>query len=109
VAELIEAQPDATDPIVALESRQELQRVLRVLQSLSYEQRLVFVLRAVYGHSIEEIATMTGAARSTTRLRLYYGRKKFFRAMEAQLRRRVGSTGEQRVVADSNGGKETLQ
>ena len=69
------------DPAARIESRAELIAVERALAKLSTDQRAAFVLATVYGHSIEEIATIMKAARSTTRLRLYYGRKKFRAAL----------------------------
>ena len=69
------------DPMARIESRAELIAVERALATLSVEQRAAFVLATVYGHSVEEIATIMKAARSTTRLRLYYGRKKFRAAL----------------------------
>ena len=81
-------QPNALDTVRNLESRHELGRALTALTALSAEQREAFLLK-IYGHSVEEIAHMTGAAQSTTRLRLYFGRKRFFRAMEVSIRRRT--------------------
>lgn len=72
----------AGDVGAQLESRAELAAVEAALATLSPEQRTCFVLASVYGHSVHEIAEMTRAARSTTRLRLYYGRKKFFAAVK---------------------------
>lgn len=72
------AGPDAA---ARIESRAELIAVERALATLSADQRAAFVLATVYGHSVEEIATIMKAARSTTRLRLYYGRKKFRAAL----------------------------
>jgi len=71
----------ARDAVRQLESRDELARVEAALAVLSAEQRAAFVLASVYGHSVNEIADMMSAARSTTRLRLYYARKKFFAAL----------------------------
>jgi RNA polymerase sigma-70 factor (ECF subfamily) len=69
------------DAAVRLEQRAELAAAERALAALSAEQRAAFVLATVYGHSVDEIAQIMGAARSTTRLRLYYGRKKFHAAL----------------------------
>ncbi len=69
------------DAAARIESRAELVAVERALATLSVDQRAAFVLATIYGHSIEEIATIMKAARSTTRLRLYYGRKKFRAAL----------------------------
>jgi RNA polymerase sigma-70 factor (ECF subfamily) len=68
-------------PVKRLEAREQLRRTEMALTRLSPEQRMVFVLATVYGHSIQEIAELTRSARSTTRMRLYYGRKTFFAAM----------------------------
>lgn len=67
-----------------LESRDQLAHVEAALGVLSVEQRAAFVLASVYGHSVQEVAEIMNAARSTTRLRLYYGRKKFFAALAAE-------------------------
>jgi RNA polymerase sigma-70 factor, ECF subfamily len=75
------AGPDAT---ARIESRAELVVVESALATLSVEQRAAFVLATVYGHSVAEIAMIMKAARSTTRLRLYYGRKKFRAALALQ-------------------------
>jgi RNA polymerase sigma-70 factor (ECF subfamily) len=72
------AGPDAA---ARIESRAELRAVEGALATLSVDQRAAFVLATVYGHSVDEIATIMKAARSTTRLRLYYGRKKFRAAL----------------------------
>ena len=73
------------DVAARIESRAELIAVERALASLSTEQRAAFVLATVYGHSVDEIATIMNAARSTVaRLRLYFGRKKFRAALGRQ-------------------------
>ncbi|MBI3184255.1 MAG: RNA polymerase sigma factor [Myxococcales bacterium] len=66
-----------------VEAREQLDRCRRILDRLSPVQRMTFVLRAV-GHSVDEIAELMGAARSTTRLRLYYARKAFCRLLAAE-------------------------
>lgn len=85
---------EARGPAAQLESRAELLAVERALATLSLEQRTAFILATVYGHSIDEVATMMKAARSTTRLRLYYGRKKFHAALgRAETRSRPPTEG----------------
>lgn len=69
------------DARAEVEHRADLASVEAALATLSIEQRACFVLSEVYGHSVKEIAKLTDAAWSTTRLRLYYGRKKFFAAL----------------------------
>ena len=83
-AELGELLVDADDPHATVAARQQLRCCQRALASLSTEQRMAFVLRVLDGHSVDEVATMIGAARSTTRMRLYWGRKVFARALAAQ-------------------------
>ena len=72
------------DPHATIAARQQLHCCQRALASLSTEQRMAFVLRVLDGHSIDEVATMMGAAKSTTRMRLYWGRKVFARALAAE-------------------------
>jgi RNA polymerase sigma-70 factor (ECF subfamily) len=78
----------AGDTMSQLESRDQLAHVEAALGVLSPEQRAAFVLASVYGHSVKEVAEIMNAARSTTRLRLYYARKKFFAALRTEENRR---------------------
>ena len=82
------------DEVARIESRADLIVVERALATLSVDQRAAFVLATVYGHSVEEIATIMKAARSTTRLRLYYGRKKFRAALAKAQGTRATTEGE---------------
>jgi RNA polymerase sigma-70 factor (ECF subfamily) len=66
-----------------VEARESLQRCRKCLEKLSVNQRTAFVLR-VLGHSVDEIAEMMNAARSTTRLRLYWARKAFAKAIGSE-------------------------
>ena len=72
---------EGPDVAARIETRAELVAVERALATLSLDQRAAFVFATVYGHSVDEIASIMKAARSTTRLRLYYGRKKFRAAL----------------------------
>ena len=67
----------------AIEAREQLLICNHALDQLSENHRVAFVLRTL-GHSVDEIAAMTRSAKSTTRLRLYYARKKFSRALAAE-------------------------
>jgi RNA polymerase sigma factor (sigma-70 family) len=71
------------NPVEQLEAREGLVRCRRALEDLSANHRVALTLR-IMGHSVDEIATMMGSARSTTRLRLYYARKAFCRAFGAE-------------------------
>ena len=66
------------------ETREQLAACHQALEQLSPAQRTAFVLHVVEGYSVDEVAQMMEAARSTTRMRLYYGRKKFAKAMARQ-------------------------
>ena len=71
------------NPVAQLEAREGIARCRRALDGLSANQRLALTLR-IMGHSVDEIAAMMDSARSTTRLRLYYGRKNFCKAFGAE-------------------------
>ena len=75
-----EIEPNSEHQVASNESSRQCQSALA---QLSADQRTAVVLKLGYGYSIEEIAQMMGSARSTARLRLYYGRKKFLSAMSA--------------------------
>jgi RNA polymerase sigma-70 factor (ECF subfamily) len=89
------------DLVARIESRAELIAVERALATLSIEQRAAFVLATVYGHSVEEIATIMKAARSTTRLRLYYGRRKFRAALAREHGEAVDDDGSEPATGGS--------
>jgi RNA polymerase sigma-70 factor (ECF subfamily) len=76
----LERAADPLDTRRQIEAREALAGCWRVLDTLSTDHRMAFVLR-VMGHSVEEIAEIMKAARSTTRMRLYWARKAFMRAM----------------------------
>jgi RNA polymerase sigma-70 factor (ECF subfamily) len=83
-----EVRADTASPDDRSAAAQELKRCEAILQQLSAEQRTVFVLCAIQGHTIEEACEIMGAARSTTRMRLYFARKRFAkRYAEDQARR----------------------
>jgi RNA polymerase sigma-70 factor (ECF subfamily) len=69
-----------SDPHERLEAREGLRRCRRALAELSANHRVALTLK-ISGYSVDEIAAMMGSARSTTRLRLYYARKAFSRAL----------------------------
>lgn len=74
---------ESVDPERLADARGQLAKVQTALASLSSKQSLVFILHVVEGYSVDEVAAMTNAARSTTRMRLYYGRKAFFKALRS--------------------------
>ncbi len=76
----------AAEPQRRFEAREALGRCAHVLEAMPINQRTAFVLQTVHGHSVEEIAQMMDSAHSTTRLRLYYARKAFRKALAAPVR-----------------------
>ena len=76
-------ESQAADTADVVDSRRALRRAETALQTLSPAHREVFMLRTMYGHSIDEVAVMTKSAKSTTRMRLYYARKAFAKAWDA--------------------------
>lgn len=66
-------------PQQRVETRQALNDCARILEGMPERQRTAFVLQAIEGHSVAEIAALMDSAHSTTRLRLYYARKAFRR------------------------------
>ncbi len=77
--ELIGATTSGEQP----EARVALRQSLAALELLSPNQRMAFVMKVVMGYSVAEIAELMGSALSTTRLRLYWARRKFSRAVGA--------------------------
>jgi RNA polymerase sigma-70 factor (ECF subfamily) len=65
-----------------MEARYALRLCQAALDKLSTEQRTAFILKVVEGFSVEEVARIMKSAQSTTRLRLYFGRKAFYKALE---------------------------
>lgn len=68
-------------PHEELHSKEVRARITEVLNKLSYEHRLVVVLREVDGLPYDEIAEITGVPRGTVMSRLHYARK----ALQAEL------------------------
>lgn len=63
----------STPPAIALEAKSVAERAL---MTLTPDQRVVFVLSAVEGHTLAEISEMTGVGVSTLHARLSVARKK---------------------------------
>ncbi len=77
----IDATEGGHDPEGGAIRREQLALARAALEQMPPSQRTAYVLRIVYGYSVDEIAKITNAARSTTRMRLYYGRKTFAKAL----------------------------
>ena len=81
---------DEATPQRAYESREQMQAVYRILDTLAPKKRVVFVLHEIEGREPKEIAEIVGAPVLTVRTRLHYARKEFYaiaateQAFEAQ-------------------------
>lgn len=63
---------------LAAEDRQQLSRIHDLLNRIDADKRLAFVLHVVEGHSIDEVAVMTGTSTSATKSRIFWARKFLF-------------------------------
>jgi RNA polymerase sigma-70 factor (ECF subfamily) len=58
--------------------------VVKLLSKVSEEDRNLILLKEVEGHSVEELAAMTGLNESTIKVRLFRTRKKLLKAARRQ-------------------------
>jgi RNA polymerase sigma factor (sigma-70 family) len=77
------ADPGPT-PLDQVQSRELAQRLIAAVEALPLEQRGAFVMSAVGGLSLEEIALATGVAVETAKSRLRYARAKLREALAAE-------------------------
>ncbi len=66
--------------------------VLKLLEKLSDEDRALILLKEVEGHSVEELAGMTGLNQNTIKVKLFRARQKLLKAanrLERQAERRL--------------------
>lgn len=79
-------------PEEALHQAHQLARARKALERLAPKKRVAFLLWAVEGLSVEEIATMTGASVSATRSQIFYAQKELKKraAHDPYLRTLVG-------------------
>jgi RNA polymerase sigma-70 factor (ECF subfamily) len=69
---------DDRTPQRALEARERIAAMYRILDELSPKKRVVFVLHEIEGREPKEIAGIVGAPVLTVRTRLHYARKEFY-------------------------------
>jgi RNA polymerase sigma-70 factor (ECF subfamily) len=79
-------QPDeqarAVDTILA-----QRDLVMKLLGKVSEEERALILLKEVEGHSVEELAQMTGLNQNTIKVKLFRARQKLLRAAQRLMRR----------------------
>jgi RNA polymerase sigma-70 factor (ECF subfamily) len=80
-AQCLEAAESAVDPGAPVE-RQLVERdlVVKLLSKLPEQARTLMLLREVEGHSLEELATMTGLNQNTIKVQLFRTRQKLLKA-----------------------------
>jgi RNA polymerase sigma-70 factor (ECF subfamily) len=91
-AHRMEASDPAVDPAIPVD-RKLVQRdlVTKLLEKVSAEDRNLILLKEVEGHSVEELAAMTGLNENTIKVKLFRTRQKLLKA--AQRLNRVRSFG----------------
>jgi RNA polymerase sigma factor (sigma-70 family) len=82
-AELESPQRTTPAPDDVAAAREEVTRLRTLLDQLTPVRRVAFVLHAIEGHSIEEVAALMGATRMATKSRIFWAR----RALLASARR----------------------
>lgn len=66
--------------------------VMKLLEKISEEDRTLMLLKEVEGHSVEELAQMTGMNQNTIKVKLFRARRKLLKAAD-RLDRRHGAPG----------------
>ncbi len=61
--------------------------VMKLLGKVSEEERALMLLKEVEGHSVEELARMTGLNQNTIKVKLFRARQKLLRAAQRLMRR----------------------
>jgi RNA polymerase sigma-70 factor (ECF subfamily) len=82
-AHRMEASDPAVDPAVPVD-RKLVQRdlVTKLLEKVSAEDRNLILLKEVEGHSVEELAAMTGLNENTIKVKLFRTRQKLLKAAQ---------------------------
>jgi RNA polymerase sigma-70 factor (ECF subfamily) len=78
--EPIDAGPEP-DRLAA--ARQQLERVYGHLDAIAVKRRVAFVLFALEGRTIDEVAALTGASRVATKSRIFWARRELLARMGA--------------------------
>jgi RNA polymerase sigma-70 factor, ECF subfamily len=82
-AQRMEASGPATDPSVPADTRlAQRDLVAKLLEKVSAEDRNLILLKEVEGHSVEELASMTGLNENTIKVKLFRTRQKLLKAAQ---------------------------
>jgi len=89
-AQRMEASEPAVDPSAPMDRRLAQQDlVVKLLSKVSKEDRNLILLKEVEGHSVEELAAMTGLNENTIKVKLFRTRQKLIKAAQRLGRGRV--------------------
>ena len=82
-AQRMEASDPATDPSTPADQRlAQRDLVAKLLEKVSAEDRSLILLKEVEGHSVEELAAMTGLNENTIKVKLFRTRQKLLKAAQ---------------------------
>jgi RNA polymerase sigma-70 factor (ECF subfamily) len=91
-AKRMEASDPAIDPSAPADKRlAQRDLVTKLLAKVSSEDRSLILLKEVEGHSVEELAAMTGLNENTIKVKLFRTRQKLLKAAQRLGRVRVGT------------------
>ena len=86
----MEASDPAIDPATPVDKRlAQHDLVAKLLDKVSAEDRSLILLKEVEGHSVEELAAMTGLNENTIKVKLFRTRQKLLKAAQRLGRARV--------------------
>src|SRR5579872_2257287 len=92
-AQRLESSEPAVDPSAPIDRRiAQHDLVIKLLSKVSEEDRTLILLKEVEGHSVEELAAMTGLNENTIKVKLFRTRQKLVKAAQ-RLGRVRGVTG----------------
>src|SRR5580700_4302642 len=88
-AQRMEAAEPAVDPTLPIDRRLAQQDLVwKLLSKVSEEDRSLILLKEVEGHSVEELAAMTGLNENTIKVKLFRTRQKLLKAAQRLTRNR---------------------
>ena len=90
-AQRMEASDPAIDPSAPMDKRlAQRDLVVKLLSKVSEEDRSLILMKEVEGHSVEELASMTGLNENTIKVKLFRTRQKLLKAAQRLTRVRPG-------------------
>ena len=79
----MEASEPAVDPAPGVDTRlAQRDLAVKLLSKVSQEDRSLILLKEVEGHSVEELARMTGMNENTIKVKLFRTRQKLLKAAQ---------------------------